>query len=58
MFVRGTVDKTHFFVMPENDAELFINTLPWTPVGLVKQYLILLLETVNFFGMNLLPVLS
>ena len=43
VFITGTADKTH-------DVELLTNVLPWTPVELVKQYLILLLETVKFVG--------
>ena len=42
--------------MSENDAELLTNLSPWTPVEHAKQYLILilLLETVKSFGIDLL----
>ena len=43
VFITGTADKTH-------DVELLTTVLPWTPVELAKQYLILLLETVKFVG--------
>ena len=54
MFITGTVDKTHLLVIPENEAELLNNVLPWTLDKLAKQYLILLLETVKFWGIDLL----
>ena len=34
--------------------ELLTNVLPWTPVEPAKQHLILLLETVKFWGTDLL----
>ena len=54
MFVTGTADKTHLFVISENEVELLTNVLPWTPVELAKQYLILLLKTVKSRGIDLL----
>ena len=54
MFVTGTVDKTHLFVMSENDVELLTNVFPWGPVELAKQYLILLLKTKKLLGKDLL----
>ena len=59
MLVRGTVDKTRLLVMSDvelhtNDVELHTNVLPWTPVELAKQYLILLLETVKLLVIDLL----
>ena len=54
VFVTGTVDKTALLVISENEVELLTNVLPWTPVELAKQYLILLLETVKFWGIDLL----
>ena len=41
-------------IMSENDVELLTNVLSWTPVELAKQYFILLLETVKFWGRDLL----
>ena len=54
VFIIGAVDKTHLLVISENEVELLTNVLPWTPVELAKQYLILLLETVKFWGIDLL----
>ena len=54
VFVRGTVYKTHLLVMSENNIELLANVLPWLPAELAKQYLMLLLETVKFWGIDLL----
>ena len=48
VFVTGTVDEIHLLVISENEVELLTNVLPWTPVELAKQHLILLLETVKF----------
>ena len=53
VFVTGTVDKTHLLVMSENEIELLTN-VPNYLVQLAKQYLILLLETVKFWGKDLL----
>ena len=53
-FVTGTVDKIHLLVIPENEVELLNNVLPWTPVELAKQHLILLLGTVKFRRVDLL----
>ena len=36
-----SVDKTHLPVISENEVELLTNVLPWTPVKLAKQHLIL-----------------
>ena len=54
VFVTGTVDEIHLLVISENEVELLTNVLPWTPVELAKQHLILLLETVKFWGIDLL----
>ena len=54
MFVTGTVDHIHLVVISENEVELLTNVLPWTPVKLAKQHLILLLEIVKFWGIDLL----
>ena len=54
MFIRGTLDKTHLLLISENEVELLTNVLPWTSDELAKEYLILLLETVNFWGIDLL----
>ena len=54
VFVTGTVDKTHLLVVSENEVQLLTNVLPWTPVEPAKQYLSLLLETVKFWGIDLL----
>ena len=54
MFVTGTVDEMHLSVISANDVELLTNVLPWTPVELAKQHLIWLLETVKFWGIDLL----
>ena len=54
MFVTRTVDKTHLFAISENEVELLTDVLPWTPVELAKQYLILLLEIEKFWGVDLL----
>ena len=54
VFVTETVDEIHFLVIYENEVELLTNVLPWTPVELAKQHLILLLETVKFWGIDLL----
>ena len=54
VFVTETVDEIHFLVIYENEVELLTNVLPWTPVEPAKQHLILLLETVKFWGIDLL----
>ena len=54
VFVTGTVDEIHLFVIPENEVELLTNAWPWAPVEFAKQHLILLLETVKFWGIDLL----
>ena len=54
VFVTGTVDEIHLLVISGNEVELLTNVLPWTPVELAKQHLILLLETVKFWGIDLL----
>ena len=54
VFVTGTVYETHLLVISGNELELLSNALPWTPVELAKQDLILLLETVKFWGIKLL----
>ena len=54
MFVTGTVDLTHLLVISENEVELLTYVLFWTPGEFTKQYLILLLETVKFWGIDLL----
>ena len=54
VFVTGTVDEIHLLVISENEVELLTNVLPWTPVELAKQHLILLLEKVKFWGIDLL----
>ena len=53
-FVTGTVHKTHLLVITEDEVELFINVLPWNPVESAKQHLILLLEKVKVWGIDLL----
>ena len=53
VFVTGCVNE-HLLVISENEVELLTNVLPWTPVELAKQHLILLLETVKFWGIDLL----
>ena len=40
--------------MSGNDAELLTNVLPWISVELAKQYLMLLIETVQFLVIDLL----
>ena len=54
MFVTGTVDKIHLLVISENEVELLANVLPWTLVAFAKQHLILLLETVKLWAIDLL----
>ena len=54
VFVTETVDEIHLLVIYENEVELLTNVLPWTPVEPAKQHLILLLETVKFWGIDLL----
>ena len=54
VFVTETVDEIHFLVICENEVGLLTNVLPWTPVDPAKQHLILLLETVKFWGIDLL----
>ena len=54
VFATETVDEIHFLVIYENEVELLTNVLPWTPVEPAKQHLILLLETVKFWGIDLL----
>ena len=54
VFVTGTVDKTHLLVISENEVEWLTNVLPWTPVEFDKQHLLLLLEAVKFWGIDLL----
>ena len=54
VFVTGTVDEIHLLEISENEVELLINVLPWTPIEFAKQHLILLLETVKFWGIDLL----
>ena len=54
VFATGTIDKTHLLVIPENEVQLLTNVLPSTPVGFAKQYLILLLEIVKFWVINVL----
>ena len=54
VFVTGTVDEIHLLVISENEVELLTNVLPWTPLELAKQHLILLLEKVKFWGIDLL----
>ena len=53
-FVTETVDEIHLLAIYENEVELLTNVLPWTPVEPAKQHLILLLETVKFWGIDLL----
>ena len=50
VLVTGTADKTNLLVIPENEVEL----LSRTPVELANQHLILLQETVKFWGIHLL----
>ena len=52
--VTWTEDEILLLVISENGVELLTNVLPWTPVEPVKQHLILLLETVKFWGIDLL----
>ena len=52
--VTWTEDEILLLVISENGIELLTNVLPWTPVEPVKQHLILLLETVKFWGIDLL----
>ena len=52
--VTWTEDEVLLLVISENGVELLTNVLPWTPVEPVKQHLILLLETVKFWGIDLL----
>ena len=52
--VTWTEDEILLLVISENRVELLTNVLPWTPVEPVKQHLILLLETVKFWGIDLL----
>ena len=54
VLVTGTVDEIHLLVISENKVELFTDALPWTPVELARQHLVLLLETVKFWGIDLL----
>ena len=54
VFVKWTVDEIILLVISENELELLANVLPWTPAELAKQHLILLLETVKFWGIDLL----
>ena len=54
VFATGTVDKPHLFVMSENHVELLTNFLPWTPVKLAQQYVVLLLKTAKFWVIDLL----
>ena len=54
VFATGTVDEIYLLVISENKVELLTNVLPWTPVKLAKQHLILLLEIVKFWGIDLL----
>ena len=54
VFVTGTVDKTHLLVMSENVIKVLTNVLLWTSTELATHYLILLLETVNFCGKDIL----
>ena len=54
VFVIGTVHEIHFLVISGNEVELLSNALLWTPVELAKQQLILLLETVKFWGIDVL----
>ena len=54
VFVTGSEDEIHLIVISENEAELLTNALLWTPVELAKQHLILLLETVKLWGIDLL----
>ena len=54
VLLTGTVDKIHLLVISENEVELLTNVLPWTPVELANQHLILLQETVKFWGIDLL----
>ena len=52
--VTGTVDKTHLLVISENEVQLLTNVLLSTPVKFAKQHLILPLETVKCWGIDLL----
>ena len=54
VFVTGSEDEIHLIVISENEVELLTNALLWTPVELAKQHLILLLETVKLWGIDLL----
>ena len=54
VFVTETVDEINLLVISENVVELLTNVLPWTRVELGKQHLILLLETVKIWGIDLL----
>ena len=54
VFVIRTVEKIHLLVISENDVELLTIVLTWNPVELAKQYLSLLLKTVEFWGKDLL----
>ena len=54
VLVKGTVDEIHLLVISENEVELLTNVLPWTPAELAKQHLILPLEKVKFWGIDLL----
>ena len=54
VLVRRTIDKTDLLVMSKNDVKLLASVLPWTPVELAKQYLILILKAVKSFGIDLL----
>ena len=47
VFVTGTVDKMHVIVISENEVELLTIVLPWTPVKLAEQHLILLQKQWN-----------
>ena len=53
MFIWETVGKTQF-VISENDVELLAIVWPWATVELAKHYIILLPETVKFWGIDLL----